>query len=239
MRFALCDDLERDRESLCAHLRDALAERRVAADIEVFDSGDALLEHLSREPFDAYFLDIYMKGMTGVQTAYRLLEKDARTVIVFITSSPDHMADGFQIGAVHYLVKPVTPDSVGQALERVLRLLDKPEAYITLQIGRMEKQVLLEDIFFVESRERQCLIHTKEEVLPPYIRLDELQAMLDDRFLRCHRSYLINMDKTEGLFSDGFLMRDGAAVPVKRDKRLEMKQRFEQYCFDKLRKGMR
>lgn len=239
MRFALCDDLKQDRELLRAYLRDALAERRITADIEVFDSGDALLEHLSREPFDAYFLDIYMQGMTGVQTAYRLLEKDARTVIVFITSSPDHMADGFQIGAVHYLVKPVTPDSVGQALERVLRLLDKPEAYITLQIGRMEKQVLLEDIVFVESRERQCLIHTKKEVMPPYIRLDELQAMLDDRFLRCHRSYLINMAETEGLFSDGFLMSDGAAVPVKRDKRLEMKQRFEQYCFDKLRKGMR
>lgn len=239
MRFALCDDLKQDRELLRAYLRDALAERRITADIEVFDSGDALLEHLSREPFDAYFLDIYMQGMTGVQTAYRLLEKDARTVIVFITSSPDHMADGFQIGAVHYLVKPVTLDSVGQALERVLRLLDKPEAYITLQIGRMEKQVLLEDIVFVESRERQCLIHTKKEVMPPYIRLDELQAMLDDRFLRCHRSYLINMAETEGLFSDGFLMSDGAAVPVKRDKRLEMKQRFEQYCFDKLRKGMR
>ena len=239
MRFALCDDLKQDRELLRAYLRDALAERRITADIEVFDSGDALLEHLSREPFDAYFLDIYMQGMTGVQTAYRLLEKDARTVIVFITSSPDHMADGFQIGAVHYLVEPVTLDSVGQALERVLRLLDKPEAYITLQIGRMEKQVLLEDIVFVESRERQCLIHTKKEVMPPYIRLDELQAMLDDRFLRCHRSYLINMAETEGLFSDGFLMSDGAAVPVKRDKRLEMKQRFEQYCFDKLRKGMR
>ena len=239
MRFALCDDLKQDRELLRAYLRDALAERRITADIEVFDSGDALLEHLSREPFDAYFLDIYMQGMTGVQTAYRLLEKDARTVIVFITSSPDHMADGFQIGAVHYLVKPVTLDSVGQALERVLRLLDKPEAYITLQIGRMEKQVLLEDIVFVESRERQCLIHTKKEVMPPYIRLDDLQAMLDDRFLRCHRSYLINMAETEGLFSDGFLMSDGAAVPVKRDKRLEMKQRFEQYCFDKLRKGMR
>ena len=239
MRFALCDDLKQDRDLLRTHLRDALAERRIAADIEVFDSGDALLEHLFQAPFDAYFLDIYMKGMTGVQTAYRLLEKDARTVIVFITSSPDHMADGFQIGAVHYLVKPVTPESVGQALERVLRLLDKPEAYITLQIGRMEKQVLLEDIVFVESRERQCLIHTRKEIVPPYIRLDELQAMLDNRFLRCHRSYLINMDETDGLFSDGFLMSDGVAIPVKRDKRLEMKQRFEQYCFDKLRKGMR
>lgn len=180
-----------------------------------------------------------MDGMSGVQTAYHLLESDAAAVIVFITSSPDHMAEGFEIGAGHYLVKPVMRETAERALKRVFRLLGKPQSYLSLPIGRAEKQVLLEDILYVESHERQCLIHTGAETLSPYIRLDELEAMADDRFLRCHRSYLINMDRTEGFVQDGFLMTDGTHIPIKRDKRMAMKQTFEQYCFERLRKGMK
>ena len=73
----------------------------------------------------------------------------------------------------------------------------------------------------------------------PYIRINELEALLDGRFLRCHRSFLINMDEAEGLFPDGFLMADGVTIPVKRDRRSELKRQFESYCFERLREDSR
>lgn len=239
MRIAVCDDLKDDREKLRGYLTDALARRRIAASISLFYSGDELLERMPQEPFDAYFLDIYMEGLSGVETAYRIRERYTEAVLVFTTTSPDHMAEGFDVGAVHYLVKPVTSQAVGLALDRCLRLMKKQESYITLTVDRAEKQVLLSAIRYVESRERKCLITSKLGVLAPYIRINDLEAMLDGRFLRCHRSFLINMDEAEGLFPGGFLMADGATIPVKRDKRTELKQQFESYCFEKMREGAR
>lgn len=235
MRIAVCDDLRQDREKLRDSLKDALAQRRVAGDVMLFVSGDALLERLSRESFDAYFLDIYMEGLSGVETAYRLRERDPEAVLVFTTTSSGHMAEGFDVGAVHYLVKPVTPETVGPALDRCLKRMKKQERYISLTVDRAERNVLLSAIRYAESHERQCLITTASGVLTPYIRIGELEAMLDGRFLRCHRSFVINMDEAEGLFPDGFLMTDGATIPVKRDRRAALKQRFEAYCFEKMR----
>lgn len=239
MRIAVCDDLRQDRELLRDYLKSALAQRQVAGDIEVFDSGNGLLEQLSRDPFDACFLDIYMEGLSGVETAYRILEIQPETALVFITTSHDHMAEGFDVGAVHYLVKPVTSRMIELALDRCLKQVKTKEKYISLMVDRTERKVLLSDIRYIESRERQCLITTTSGVLTPYIRISDLEAMLDERFLRCHRSFLINMDKAEGLFPEGFLMVDGATIPVKRDKRAEFKQKFETYCFEKMREGLR
>lgn len=239
MRIAVCDDLRQEREKLRDYLKDALAERRIAGDVFLFSSGNELLERLSRETYDAYFLDIYMEGLSGVETAYRIRERQPEAALVFTTTSSDHMAEGFDVGAVHYLVKPVTSQTVGPALDRSLKLMRHQETYVTLMVDREEKKVLLSAIRYAESRERQCLITTRTGVLATYIRIGDLETLLDGRFMRCHRSFLINMDEAEGLFPDGFLMTDGVTVPVKRDKRAELKRHFETYCFDKLREGTR
>ena len=204
MRIAVCDDLHQDCEKLRDSLKSVLVQRRIAGDISLFHSGEELLGQLSRAPFDAYFLDIYMAGLSGVETAYRIRERQPGAVLVFTTTSADHMADGFDVGAVHYLMKPVTIQAVDSALERCLRLMKNQDSYISLTVDRTEKPVLLSAIRYVESHERQCRITTQSAVLTPYIRIGDLEAMLDNRFLRCHRSFLINMDEAEGLFPAPF-----------------------------------
>ena len=161
MRIAVCDDLQQDREKLRDSLKDALAQRRIAGEVAMFNSGDSLLAQLSRGPFDAYFLDIYMEGVSGVETAYRIRERYPEAVLVFTTTSLDHMAEGFDVGAVHYLVKPVAFQAVAEALDRCSRLMKKQEAYITLLVDRIEKPVL--DVYKRQSE--NCNIYTNSKFL--------------------------------------------------------------------------
>ncbi|MGL6200068.1 MAG: LytR/AlgR family response regulator transcription factor [Lachnospiraceae bacterium] len=240
MRIAVCDDNINDRIALEYHIKYIMKERKFEGSVQSFQSGEKLLTAISHDNFSVYFLDIYMSGVSGIQAAYEIRQKSPDACIIFTTSSPDHMAEGFDVGAVHYILKPVTKEAVEQAIDRVQRLTYEYERYITLQIGRISNNLLLSEIIAVESKDKNCLITTTKEVHKVYIRMDELEDILsDDRYLRCHRSYLINMDYAMGVVDGNFKLINGMIIPIKRDRRLEFKQQFHDYCFEKLRKEMK
>lgn len=240
MNIAICDDNTAEQHSLAECINKILEERKIKSTTVLFSSGEELLRSRRVNSFSVYFLDIYMDHVSGIQAAYTIRERNPDAVIIFVTSSPDHMGEGFDVGAVHYLLKPITKTAVEQAIDRALRLTHEQERYITLTVDRTPRRVLLSEILVVESRDKSCIITTKTDTLRSYIRLNELEKMLDDnRFLRCHRSYLINMDHASGVIGNDFKMTNKVLVPIKRDHRLAMKKLFQDYCFEKLRKGMK
>ena len=107
MRIAIVDDLAAERTLLKGRLEWQLQRRKVQADILEYESGETFLEAARKEPFTAAFLDIYMDGMTGMETAKKLRKTDTDCLLVFITTSTDHALEGFQVRALHYLVKPL------------------------------------------------------------------------------------------------------------------------------------
>ena len=147
------------------------------------------------------------------------------------------MTEGFDVGASHYIIKPVTKETAGSAVERCLRLIGGAQKYITLTVERMRRKVLLRDVRIIESFDRYCLFTLQSEKLQSYIRLGDAETLLDERFLRCHRSYIINMDYAAGIIDNSFKMMNGALIPIKRDMVVKMKSQFQEYCFEKLRRG--
>lgn len=238
MRIAICDDDIADLKLLVDYLRDIIAERRLECEFDAFESSENLLVARQNAPYHIYFLDIYMTGVTGIQAAYQIRDSEPDACIIFTTSSSSHMADGFEVGAVHYVMKPLTLNAVAKAIDRCLRLIKNPEKFITLLVDRIPQKILLSEILVVESSDKYSLLTTKTGIIQSYIRLNNLETVIsDERFLRCHRSFLINMDYAIGVVDGTFKMTNGMIIPIKRDKRKEMKQRFSEYCFNKLRKG--
>ena len=108
MRIAIVDDLAAERALLKDRLEQQLHRRNVLADILEYESGEKFLEAARKAPFTAAFLDIYMNGMTGMEAAKELRKTDTDCLLVFTTTSTDHALEGFQVRALHYLVKPFT-----------------------------------------------------------------------------------------------------------------------------------
>ena len=238
MKIAVCDDLTADCTLLDQLVTAHMDSRQIESCVSVFNSGEALLAAISDgQQFAIYFLDIYMGGLSGVAAAFQIRRQSTDAVIVFTTTSPDYMAEGFELGAAHYILKPVSADAVAQALDRALRQTGMPERYINVTVDRTPHRLRLNDIITIESRDKLCVITTTGGELRQYSRLSDLETELDDaRFLRCHRSFLINMDYASGIVDGEFRMATGTRVPIKRDKRQEMKLLFSGYCFDRLRK---
>ncbi len=237
MRIAICDDRAEDCQALAALLQTEGKRLGLTPEIRVFDSAWKLLEALKTEVFQVFFLDIYMPGLSGVEAARHIRGAFSDAAIVFTTTSSGHMLDGFDIGAVHYLLKPVDGRRVAQALSRCVQAAAKQQKYVLLPNGNARLQVALPSIRWIESINKDCLVNTMDEVLSLRAKLTELLPLLPaPGFLLCHRSFIVNLAHVAYIKDYDFVMRGGALVPIKRQERAQIRELFEDYCFSELRK---
>ena len=112
MRIAICDDEKNIRELI----GNKVAKQYPDAKIVFFSSGEELL--LSEEKIDILFLDIQMNGKNGMETARQLRKKDKKIIIIFVTAIEDYVFQAFDVGAFHYLVKPIEDAKFADVLYR-------------------------------------------------------------------------------------------------------------------------
>lgn len=233
MKLALCEDDARDR----ALLRDAVsrwAERSGhPATFSEYDAAERLVEDVEGgvERFDALFLDILLSGMSGIEAARRVRAIDKRIPLVFLTVTAEYALDGYEVRASGYLMKPL--DEM-----RLFRLLDDLCAEpapprLAFREGSAWRYFDYRDIRYVESRNHAVIVHTADgEAHKGYGKLDDVEADLDDpRFLRCHRSYLVNMDHVADVRGD-FVLRDGSRVPIRVKERKRLAEAYYAYFVD-------
>ncbi|WP_369282021.1 LytR/AlgR family response regulator transcription factor [Oscillibacter sp. GMB15532] len=234
MRVAICDDSVHDAELVCALLREHFEKNDFAGELYTFFSGEALAQAFAADPFDVVFLDIYMGGMNGLETAQRLREIDRDFSLVFITTSKDHALDSFSIGTNDYVVKPIKREEIDRAFVRCREVFLKNGRFIEVVSNRMKRKVPLNQILFMEVYGKEVLIHTAAGTIKAALPLDELEKMVTGTFLRCHRSYIVNLNHVEAIGQDDFRMRDGSLVPLRQRGRTELRDAYADFLSDRL-----
>lgn len=237
MHIGICDDLRSDLALLEEFILHYLVTHSIDGTISKFESGDALLENIQNEQYDILFLDIYMDGKNGVETARALRNIGLDCIIIFTTTSPDHALDGFEVGAVHYLVKPLNYENVESGLDRCKQLFVQSGQYIEVKTGRTVTRILLKELIFAEVYGNSLLIHTASETVKTYGSLDELLKLLPaENFLHCHRSYVVNMNFIAYQGELDFVLKDGARIPIPKKDTQRMRQAYSDYLFSRVRR---
>lgn len=236
MRVAICDDLHFDCELLKEHIRSYGEKNRLDFEFFFFESGETLLDSMVKITFDIVFLDIYMQGINGIETACAIRNAGFSSKLIFTTSSRDHAIESFEVQAVHYLVKPIDYVQVENALDRCKQLFALSDKYIEVISDRMTVRVPLRGLIYAEVFGNVTLLHTVTGIIKTYMSMDELISVLgNDMFLRCHRSYIVNMNYIDGLEASNFIMKNSDRIPIRRQDRQEMKQRYAEYLFNSVR----
>ena len=125
-KIAVCDDEAEQVEYLAALAGDWAECRGNRVCIRPFYSAEEFLFHYEEEKdCDILLLDIEMRGINGVELAKRLREENDALQIIFITGHPDFIADGYEVGALHYLLKPVSGEKLNQVLDRAEKNLGR------------------------------------------------------------------------------------------------------------------
>ena len=182
-----------------------------------FPSAEQFLFHAEDLPaFDVLFLDIEMGEMNGIELAHRIREQDGRVQLVFITGYPDFIAEGYEVSALHYLMKPVGRDKLFRVLDRAAAALGKQARTVLLPVGKESVCLPADAILCAESQGHYMIVRTREAKYKCRMTAAELSALLDDGFARCHRSVIVGLRHVARVTKTAVFLTDGTELPLGR-----------------------
>jgi len=242
MRTAIAEDERADAEFLCSCLNTWAFERGVVLvpPPELFPSGDALLESFAPDKYDLIFLDVLMDGVNGMEAAHRIRELDSRCRLVFITSSPDFAVESYRVSAAYYLLKPYSYDDLRDALDRCEAQALERGQYIDLPGREGRQRLYLHQTAYTEYEGRRICVHGGDGSIY-YVPMSQgefsARLLAYPYFCDCMRGILVNLEYVEKLLPDRFILKDGRDIPISRLKYREVREKFLQFTYDRVRGG--
>lgn len=242
-RFAVCDDNDADaafvvslikkwhRDNPGRHLpgNEALPSGGALPHIEVFPSAEAFLSALGQgRDFDLLFLDIEMEGMSGVELAKRLRQMGSGMQIVFITGYMEYISQGYDVEALHYLMKPVTGEKLGEVLDRALERIRTREKELVLALSDGVVRIPLYEIRYIEVLKNYVTVHGREDYSVKKT-LSELKKGLDESFFQIHRSYIAGLRCIRRVTRTEVILKDNTVLPLSRKLYNDLNQALIHY----------
>lgn len=237
MRISIVDDLAECRETLTKCLLQYFREH-YAGDtplIDEFESGEDFLARFSHEAYDLIFIDQYMDGLSGMDTARKIRMEDPLTALVFVTTSREHAVDSYGVRASGYLVKPFTYEAFEATME-----LAGVEKIRAVRFFRLEdEKILLREILWCDRDGHYTLIHTdRRGVLrfrAPFAELEEILSAYP-QFLPCYRGCLVNLERVDRVGEiDTFLLDSGESVLFSQRDRKKIETAYHAWLFHRER----
>lgn len=227
LSIAVCDDELLDCLSIAGRIRGLMEEMQIPCSIELFRSGEELLNGLGR--FDLIFLDILMSGMDGMETARKCRELAFEKMLVFLSSSRRYVFDAYDVEAFHYLVKPVEEEKLRNVLRRAVKKERNISGdFLVASRERQRRKVFLDSVLYFEIRGRRIEIREENGIFTYYERIGVLEEQLQGKgFFRCHKSYLINLRHVEAYNRQEAILDNGEKIMIAR-------RRYEVFCQEML-----
>lgn len=229
MKIAICDDDWHMQQTLRLFIDQTYQDLDMLVD--GFTSGEALLAAVQKQsqPYQLILLDIEMRGIDGIETAKRLRKLLPDCYIIFITSHDEFALTGYEVAAFRYLVKPVQPEKLTEAISAVRAELSD---HITLHVedGPVEALLRVKDIYYIEAQDKRVRVVLKGTAFSDRRGIDEIErALAGEDFFRVHRSYLINFRYVARLDKNEILLVSGEQIPLSRLRKKAFKNAFQTY----------
>jgi len=222
IRIAICDDEPVMLADVAARLKQYAEENRTPIQSVYFANGQELLD--SSTAFDVLFLDIQMGSPDGMESARQLRARGFPGLLIFMTILKEAVFEAFEVQAFDYLVKPLDNERFDRVMTRAVKELQARDGQ-SLVINRCRgiKLIPLSNITYCEVIGRKIYLRERDgSVTEYYEKMERLCAKTDQRFFRCHRSYLVNLDYVRGCREGNVILADGSKIPVSRLREREL-----------------
>ncbi len=212
IQIAVCEDDKILLEQLADQVREVLERHSVQYRMELFGNAGALL---SRSAFDILFLDIEMEPISGLEAARKLRRRGDESRLIFITAYRRYAVEAYDVQAFHYLVKPVEPAKLESVVMKLVSLhREERQNAIAIRQGASVRRVRLDEIIYLEVLDKKIYLHTGEEAIPFYGKLDELTPKFPEVFFRCHRSYIVNLGHVQCYDKGAITLDNEEEIPL-------------------------
>ncbi len=216
LKAAVCDDSAQDAAFVEQILGEWAASRGAELLCRVFPSAESFLfQYAEDKNWDLLLLDIEMGRMDGVTMAKTVRGENPVVQIVFITGYSDYIAEGYEVAALHYLMKPVKREKLFSVLDRAAEKLRQDQRCLNLDVGGEMERIPFLEIRYLDVRANYVTIHGKRDVTVKRT-LGELERELDNRFFRAGRSLILNLRCIRRVTKQEVHLADGTVLPLPR-----------------------
>ena len=236
LNIAICED---NRLEL-TYLLDLINENDIPTTCTTFNSGEEFLKNYEVGMYDLIYMDIYMKGMSGIDTIKAIREIDSDVLVAFTTTSLDFTLESYRLDAIKYIEKPASKKVVNDLLElSLLKITNKPCFSFTQ--GSTAMSIPFCRIVYIEQQGRTLFIYaTGNFIFQTNEKIDKIEHLFESQsFIRCHKSYLVNLNFIKSLDKDlsVFIMKEGGNVHIRRESITFAKNAYENHLFNKAREN--
>lgn len=229
MKFniAICDDEISVASSLKNQVELLFGKSNHTAEMATFSSAEAFLfEYAENKAYDILLLDVEMKNMDGIQLAKKLRHSGFDGEIIFITSHFEFCGEGYEVDALHYLIKPVSVSKLNEVMKKAVeKLLTEPPSVIINSNGETVK-LYEKDIVYVEAYLHYITIYAVNGEHRVKENISEFEKKLTDVFFKTHRSYLVSLKYITRISRNSVTVKGNKELPLARGKYDEINRAF-------------
>lgn len=227
LNIAICDDEKLQLNILKDMLYKICNKNNMEVIIDEFCSGVDLLNVYRRnsKKYSIVFCDILMKEINGIELLRKIGELDAFIQAILITGSEDYVFQGYDVGALNYLMKPVSFEKLEKEFLRAIKSLNftSPSRY-AININRKTKFIDLSEVLFFEVNNKTITANLENDSIDFNMKIAALEDELRSRnFFRCHRSYLVNISHIDSILKNKIILKNSVEIPVGRIYKKELK----------------
>ena len=237
MNIAYCEDEKIQLEYMEQLIKKWADEGKCAVTYFGYGSAKELLfEHPDSFPFDLLLLDIDMDGMDGMALAKEIRKWDKELPIIFLTNRSEYVFEGYEVGALRYLLKPLEEKKLFSLLDDIFATQGKEKRYLIETVDGETVKIPVDTIYSVEAKGHYICLHTSEGNYEYKKNLSEIAEELTkeqpgqkSKFISTHRSFLVSLAAVERVQRTECILTDGSSVPVSRNAYKSVNEAFIRY----------
>lgn len=231
MRICFVDDDATQLEYLKKLIEEWTSRNNENTDISFYHSSEEMLfENEGSYPFDMIILDIQMGDMNGIQLAKKIRETDSKVILAFISGADDYVFEGYEVQAIRYLLKPVKEEKIYDLLDYSKSRTEKKSEFLILSLSGEKVKIDHDSIIYFESMGHKILLNlTSGTHEYKYNIRDLCNELPESKFIRTHRSYVINIRYIRKIKRNECVLENGIRVPLSRNSYKEVNEKFINY----------
>jgi len=213
--ITIIEDNPQEKERLLKALHIWEETNNLPLHIHDYANGEAYLEEHDTDEDHLYILDIQLSGMTGIDVAKKMRARGFDGAILFLTAFREYVFKGYDVRAMHYLLKPVVQEALDKCLDDILQQL-KGNYFISRDNGNI-LQIPYNDIICLSVAKHYIEITTKKEVYSIRMSLKSILPFLPKEFVQCHRGHIVNMRHIRKITATNIYLSNNTSVLIGRN----------------------
>lgn len=231
-KIAICDD-----EEIIVQYVEKIIQEMIGKNANIYKYTEAeKIESDSKkrilEDLDILYIDIKINKTNGIEVAKKMQANNPKLKVIYMTAYSQYSEEIFQTRPSYLLLKPIKKEKIKESFQKALKEERNIEGVKTFSIKGKIFNIKMNNIKYIESDKRIAIIHEVDIKRKIYAKLNELEEILPSQFVRCHQSYIINLEKVRELNAHEFVLNTGERIPVSQLKYKETKNSFLQYLGD-------